>query len=64
MAAEILKKVIGPKTKYVFLAHLSEENNTKELAYKETEMYLSETKFDLKNLIMADQYLSTEMVEI
>ena len=32
-SAKYLSKFIGDKTKYVLLAHLSEENNTKELAY-------------------------------
>lgn len=32
--AEILKKVIGPKTKDIILAHISREANTPELAYE------------------------------
>lgn len=33
-AAEALKKIIGPATKEIVMAHLSEENNRPELAYK------------------------------
>ena len=33
-AAEILKKVISPKTKQIVLGHLSENNNTPELAFQ------------------------------
>lgn len=64
MAASILRKVVGPNTKYIFLAHLSEENNTKKLAYNETKNILEETNFNIDNLVITDQYLSTEMVEI
>ena len=64
MAASILKKVIGPRTKYIFLAHLSEENNTKQLAFDEFVKSLRETNFDLERIIITDQYLSTGMVEI
>lgn len=64
MAASILKKVIGYRTKYIFLAHLSEENNTKELAFDEFAKCLQETDFDIERLIVTDQYLSTGMVEI
>lgn len=64
MTASILKKVVGSRTKYIFLAHLSEENNTKELAYKVSSKILEELGFNLDNLIITDQYLSTEMVEI
>ena len=33
-SAKYLAKFIGDKTKYILLAHLSEENNTEEIAYK------------------------------
>ena len=64
MASNILKKIIGHKTKYIFLAHISEENNTKQLAYEQTKRILEESEFNIENLIITDQYLSTEMVEI
>lgn len=34
VAAEILKKVVSPKTKQIVLGHLSENNNTPELAFQ------------------------------
>ena len=34
--AKYLKDVVGDKTKYIVLAHISEKNNTEELAYSET----------------------------
>ena len=33
LAAEYLRKILTPKTKYVILAHLSEQNNLPQLAY-------------------------------
>lgn len=62
MSASILRRIIGPRTKYIILAHLSEENNLKELAEEEMKKNLKD--FDFRNLIIADQYLSTETVEI
>ena len=34
--AKYLKDAVGDKTKYIVLAHISEKNNTEELAYSET----------------------------
>ena len=63
-AGNLLSKCIGPKTKYVFLAHISENNNTKELALKEVKDELKEIDFDFDRLILTDQNSSCEMVEI
>lgn len=58
-----LNKSIGNKTKYIVLAHISENNNTPELA-------LEQVKDELKNnskklsILTAKQYEDTEMVEI
>lgn len=58
-----LKKVIGNNTKYVILAHLSENNNTEELAYNETSEMLN--KYSLKiNLKIATQNESLEKIEL
>ena len=45
----MLKKCIGKDTRYVLLAHISENNNT---------------KFDSNNIIIADQYESSELIEV
>jgi len=63
-AGSLLAKCIGPKTKYVFLAHISEHNNEKELVLKEVKEELKDIEFDLNNLILTDQYTASEMVEI
>lgn len=63
-AARYLSKTIGNNTKYIFLAHISEENNTKELAYEEVVEELKNTDFDLSKIIVTDQYQSTEEVEV
>ena len=58
---DFLNKVIGPKTKLIFLAHISENNNTYDLAYKEV---TSGVKFNKKKIIVTHQLESCEMVEI
>lgn len=59
--AYYLKHLIGPKTKKVFLAHLSEENNTKEKAYETTKEVLNKTKIDLE---IAEQNEETELINV
>lgn len=59
-----LNKTIGKNTKYVILAHLSEHNNTPELALAQVKEELAENSFDTNNIIIAKQYEETEMVEI
>ncbi|MBU0278154.1 MULTISPECIES: MBL fold metallo-hydrolase [unclassified Gemella] len=48
-AANYLTKIIGDKTKNIYLAHLSLENNTKELAYMTARGVLSNYGFDCEN---------------
>lgn len=62
--ANILKKIVGNKTKYVFLAHLSEHNNKVEIAREESENVLREIGFNTDNLIITDQYISTDRIEV
>lgn len=59
-----LNKAIGNKTKYIVLAHLSENNNTPELALEQVKDELKNNSFDLNKLIVAKQYDETELVEI
>ena len=62
--ANILLKLVGSRTKYIFLAHISEHNNTKELALKTVTDKLDEINFNHDNIILTDQYISLEMVEV
>ena len=44
--------------------HISEHNNTKELALKTVTDKLDEINFNHDNIILTDQYISLEMVEV
>lgn len=57
-----LYKTIGDNTKFIFLAHLSENNNTPELAMEQVKEEIKE-KYNNK-IIIAKQYEETEMVEV
>jgi phosphoribosyl 1,2-cyclic phosphodiesterase len=57
-----LSKFIGSNTKYIVLAHLSEENNTKEKALETLLNQLGDIKID--KIIISDQRENTEMVEV
>lgn len=59
--ARYLKKIIGPNTKKIILAHLSETNNTKEKALEAMQKQNFPEKI---NIIIADQYEESEMIEI
>ena len=59
--AKYLSKITGDKTKYVILAHLSETNNTKELALEEMQ------KEDINNkveIVIASQYEPSKIIEV
>ncbi len=58
--AKYLNKLVGENTKCVILAHLSEKNNTEELAYTETKKVLSN---DI-NVYIAKQNEVIDKVEI
>ncbi len=59
-----LTKVIGNNTKYVFLAHISENNNTYDLALEQIKEELSPIHFDEDKIIVTHQNEETEMVEV
>lgn len=59
-----LNKTIGNNTKYIILAHLSENNNTPELALEQVKEQLSDIEFNYEKIIIAKQYEETEMVEV
>ena len=59
--AKYLKKLIGDKTEYVILAHLSETNNTPDKALKE----MQEEEIDKKvEIIIANQYEPSRIIEV
>lgn len=63
-SAKYLAKFIGAKTKYVLLAHLSEENNTKELALETLADRLKKENVKVENVLVASQNKETEFINI
>ena len=63
-SAKYLSKFIGDKTKYVLLAHLSEENNTKELAYNTLINRLEQENIQVENIIITSQNKETDFINI
>lgn len=63
-SAKYLSNFIGNKTKYILLAHLSEENNTKELAYQTLIDRLNKENIKVENIIIAEQNKETEYITI
>lgn len=58
-----LNKEIGDKTKYIVLAHLSENNNTEELALEQVNGELANNPYK-NNIIIAKQHTETQLIEI
>lgn len=63
-SAYYLAKFIGKDTKYVVLAHLSEQNNTPELALESLKEELKEHSKTFSNILVAKQREATELFEI
>lgn len=61
--ATYLEKFIGEKTKYIILGHISEANNTKELAFNTTKEAIERTKYRPKILIASQEEIG-EVVEV
>lgn len=59
--AKYLKKIIGKNTKYIILAHISENNNTEELAYNTTKEELE--KYE-GQILIAKQYEKGPLIEV
>lgn len=59
--AYYLKHLIGPDTEKIYLAHLSEENNTTEKAYNTTKEVIKDTNIEL---IIAYQNEETELITV
>lgn len=62
-AVGVISQVIHPGLKQLILAHLSEENNTPELAEREMENYLTMINFDL-DLFVASQHKVLNLLDI
>ncbi len=62
--SKYLANFIGKKTKYIILAHLSQENNTEELAYNTLIDRFNEENINFKNIIISKQNKQTELIEI
>ncbi len=61
-AAYYLSKLIGEKTKYIFLAHLSEDNNSAEKALETLLSSINEE--NVSKIIITNQKERTELIEI
>ena len=59
--SKYLKKIVGDKTKYIILAHISEKNNTEELALQTTTEQLKHTNIEI---LIAKQYEESPMIEV
>lgn len=59
-----LSKLIGNKTNYVVLAHLSHENNTEEIAVNTLKSTLNEYNVEFNNIFVAKQNEKTESFNI
>ena len=63
-SAYYLTKLIGKNTHHVILAHLSEQNNTEELAISTLKEALSNKKINFKDIRVAKQNEMTELIEV
>lgn len=63
-SAYYLSKFIGADTKCVILAHLSKDNNTKELALETLKESLKNNKKNFDNILVAEQDKRTELIEV
>lgn len=63
-SAYYLSKLIGDNTHHIILAHLSEQNNTEELALSTLKQTLERKNIDFKNIIVARQNEMTELMEV
>ena len=59
-----LSKLIGNNTSHIILAHLSEQNNTEELALSTLKQTLERKNINFNNIKIARQNEMTELIEI
>ena len=63
-SAYYLSKFVGNNTKCVILAHLSKDNNTKELALETLQECLKKCNKDVEKILIAEQDKRTELIEV
>lgn len=63
-SAYYLSKLVGNNTKCVILAHLSKDNNTKELALETLQDCLKKCNKDVEKILIAEQDKRTELIEV
>lgn len=63
-SSKYLSSFIGDKTKYILLAHLSEENNTEELAYETLVRRLNDDNKSVDKIIITKQNKETELITL
>lgn len=63
-SAFYLTKLIGENTKEIILAHLSEENNTPELALETLNKEFAENNIKFSNIVVAKQEERTDHIEV
>lgn len=63
-SSKYLSSFIGDKTSYILLAHLSEENNTEELAYETLIERLNGDNKHVDNIIITRQDEETELINL
>ena len=63
-SARYLSLFVGNRTKCIVLAHLSEENNTRKLAYATLKERLNTGEYDIDKIIIARQDEETELIEV
>ena len=63
-SAYYLSRLIGDSTKYVILAHISEQNNTEELALETLKDTLERKNIEFNNIMIARQNEMTELIEL
>ena len=63
-SSKYISSFIGDNTKYILLAHLSEENNTEQLAYETLINRLTDDNKRKPNIIITKQDKETELISI
>ena len=63
-SAFYLTKLIGENTKEIILAHLSEDNNTPELALETLNKEFAENNIKFSNIVVAKQEERTDIIEV
>ena len=62
-AVALVSKIIHPDLSTIILAHLSEQNNTPDLAYLTMKSFLDSINFSLE-LIVSSQYEATRLIDV